>query len=127
MSIPETNTVGVLQCLFDEVWNKGDLSFADRIFIHATPAVAFIAGFRTAFPDIRHTVEASVVAGEDVVIRWQATATHQGIWEGILPTQRAVVFTGMMMATVRGGKIHQHYTEWDKAGLLVQLMQSDQT
>jgi predicted ester cyclase len=123
MEASNTNVVAVVHRLFQEVWNRGDLALADVIFEHAVPAVAFIRQFRTAFPDIQHTIEATLVTGAHVAVQWRATGTHQDHWEGLAPTHLPVGFTGITVATVQGGKIQSHHTEWDQAGLLAQLRQ----
>ncbi|MCU0494713.1 MAG: ester cyclase [Chloroflexaceae bacterium] len=116
-----SSPAAVLQRLFDEVWNGGDLHKTDTLFSDAVPARDFISSFRACFPDITHTVEETISEGERVVMRWRAHGTHQGTWVGIAPTQRVVTFTGITIALVRNGKIERHTTEWDKSALLEQL------
>ena len=97
------------------------MTVVNELFVDATLAVAFISGFRAAFPDIHHTIEATITEDERVVVQWRATGTHRGAWGAISPTQQRVAFTGITLAALQDGKIQQQHTEWDKAGLLAQF------
>jgi predicted ester cyclase len=48
-----------------------------------------------AFPDLRVTVEDAIAQGNQVVVRWNATATHTGAALGLTPTGRSVAVRGM--------------------------------
>ena len=78
--------------LFEEVWNKGNVSAADDIFAptytHHDPATPDLGKgpdgeknranlYRTAFPDLRVTVEDTVSEGDNVVVRWSCRGTHR--------------------------------------------------
>jgi predicted ester cyclase len=80
----------------------------------------FLAAFE-AFPDLHFTVEDAFSDGEYSVVRWTATGTHLGEWQGIPPTGKSVKVGGIVMARVGGGVFHERWDTWDEVGLLKQL------
>jgi steroid delta-isomerase-like uncharacterized protein len=81
----------------------------------------FYAMLYSAFPDLRHTIEDQVSAGNKVVTRWTARGTHHGDWMGIAATRKPINFTGINIYTVRRGKLSQSHVNWDMLGLMQQL------
>ena len=96
--------------LFEEVWNKGNLQVTDDLFTpnyshhdSSTPDVGRgpesekkrATLYRTAFPDLRLTVEDIIAEGETVVARWSCRGTHKGDLNGIAPTGKRVNITGI--------------------------------
>jgi len=61
--------------------------------------------FCTAFPDAHHTIDDLIAEGDRVVLRTTARATHQGEFEGIPRTGRAVEFTGLVVYRIAGGDV----------------------
>jgi hypothetical protein len=53
---------------------------------------SFMIAFTTGFPDSRISIEACIAEGDTVVTRWTLTGTHQGMFQGIPPTERPVRF-----------------------------------
>src|SRR5713101_3640373 len=91
----------VVRRLFEEVWNKGNLSVADVLFAqnyshHDSSTPEFGRGpesekkrvtlYRTAFPDVRLTIEDIIAEGETVMTRWSCRGTHKGDLSGIAST-----------------------------------------
>src|SRR6266849_3851046 len=91
----------VVRRLFEEVWNKGNLPVADELFAenyshHDSSTPEFGRGpasekkranlYRTAFPDVRFTVEDIIAEDETVTARWSCKGTHKGDLSGIAPT-----------------------------------------
>ena len=86
---------------FEDVWNRrhdatvhellhpeavGHLEGAD---VHGVDEfLAARAALLDAFPDLRVTLESVVGQGDDVVLRWSATATHRGPGLDIAPAAR---------------------------------------
>jgi hypothetical protein len=93
----------------EEAINGGDLGVIDEIVAtdvvhHAgtfpdgvgPEAVKTVLGaLLSGFPDVRHTVEDVVSAGDEVVIRWSATGAHDGEFQGYAPTGKQVTWTGV--------------------------------
>ncbi len=122
--------------LFEEIWNKGNLSVADQIFatnyIHHDPSTPdFGRGpesekkratlYRTAFPDLQLAIEDLVAEGDRVVTRWTARGTHRGELRGIAPTGKQFAVTGISIVRLSGGKLVEGWVNWDAQGLMEQL------
>jgi steroid delta-isomerase-like uncharacterized protein len=122
--------------LFDELWNKGNLPVADELiaptYTHhdeSTPDVGRgpesekkrVTLYRTAFPDLRLTVEAVIAEGESVVARWSCRGAHRGDLNGIAPTGKQFAISGVTVVRFTGGKIVEGWINWDALGLMQQL------
>jgi steroid delta-isomerase-like uncharacterized protein len=122
--------------LFDELWNKGNLPVADELiapaYIHhdaSTPDVGRgpdsekkrVTLYRTAFPDLRLTIEDTIAEGETVVARWTCRGAHRGDLNGIAPTGKQFAITGVSVMRFGGGKMVEGYVNWDALGLMQQL------
>jgi steroid delta-isomerase-like uncharacterized protein len=126
----------VVRRINEEVWNKGDLDVIDELIadeavitvIGAPEPVRgprgfreFVAMYRTAFPDLRLTVDEQVGEGEIVVTRWTATGTHEGDLMGIPATGKQATTAGININRISGGKLVQGWGLFDQLGLLQQL------
>jgi steroid delta-isomerase-like uncharacterized protein len=120
----------------EDVWNKGNYAVVDELltsdFVVHTPNPAdevhgpdgvkqYFAGLREAFPDLHFTIEDQVADGDRVVTRWTARGTHSGPFNGLPPTGRQAVVTGIDIDRVANGKIVECWTSQDTLGLLQQL------
>jgi steroid delta-isomerase-like uncharacterized protein len=95
------------------------LSGGDLHGIEAT--MAFIAAYRTAFPDAVSTVEDQVAEGDKVVTRWRARGTHGGPLGDLPPTGRAFDTGGITIERFVSGRIVEVWVARDELGLLRQL------
>jgi steroid delta-isomerase-like uncharacterized protein len=126
----------VVRRLFEELWNKGNLSVADELFspnyAHHDPSTPdFGRGpetekkratlYRTAFPDLRLTIEDIIAEGETVTARWSCRGTHKGDLGGIAPTGKQFTISGVTIARLSNGKMAEGYVNWDALGLMQQL------
>lgn len=126
----------VVRRWFEELWNKGNLSVADEIFAptyaHHDPSTPdFERGpesekkratlYRTAFPDLRLTIEDLIAEGETVMARWSCRGTHKGDLSGIAPTGKQFTISGVSIARLAGGKMVEGWVNWDAQGLMQQL------
>ena len=122
--------------LFEEVWNKGHVPVADELFAptytnhdSSTPDLGRgpesekkrVTLYRSAFPDIRFTIEDMLAEGETVVARWSCRGTHKGELNGIAPTGKQFNITGVSIARFTNGKMFEGYVNWDALGLMQQL------
>ena len=122
--------------LIEEVWNKGNISVADELFAStynhhdsSTPDVGRgpesekkrVTLYRTAFPDMRLTIDDILAEGETVVARWSCRGTHKGDFNGIAPTGKQFNITGISIARFTNGKMFEGYVNWDALGLMQQL------
>ena len=77
--------------------------------------------YRTAFPDVRITVDDVIAAGDKVVLRWHSEGTHRGKLEGLAPTGARASVTGISIDRWQDGKVVEAWTQWDNLGLARQL------
>ncbi len=122
--------------MYDEFFNQGNLAVADELlapdFIsHGAPGGApnrgpgpmqqLVTMLHTAFPDIHFTVEELVAEGDTVAGRVTMTATHQGPYMGIAPTNRTVRQAQMHFMRFADGKAVERHTVRDDLTLMQQL------
>jgi len=120
--------------IFEEVWNKQNLSAADEIiasnFVDHDPqsSVQGIEGYKqfvryylTAFPDSHFTVEDEISEGQMVMTRWTVSGMHTGNLGAIPATGRRISVTGISCGRVENEKIVESWTNWDTLGLMQQL------
>lgn len=67
-----------------------------------------VRAVRAVYQDLRLTVERQIAEGDWVVTVVTARGTHRGAWLGIAPTGRPLVFTGVNVDKVEGGRIVEH-------------------
>ncbi len=63
------------------------------------------AMFTAAFPDVKLDIEDMFAAGDRVVVRFKAVATHKGELFGIKPTNRVITMIETHVLRLEGGKI----------------------
>jgi len=126
----------IVRRLFEELWNKGNLSVAEELYApnytHHDPSTPdFGRGpeserkratlYRTAFPDLKLTIEDIIAEGETVMARWSCRGTHKGDLSGIAPTGKQFTISGVTIARLTNGKLAEGYVNWDALGLMQQL------
>lgn len=74
-----------------------------------------------AFPDAQWTLLSVAADGDKVFVRQQMRGTHEGVFQGIAPTHKAVINDGAAIYTFKGGKIIHHEVLTDRLGFLQQL------
>jgi steroid delta-isomerase-like uncharacterized protein len=131
----ESHNAALARRWFDEVWNQRKAEAIDELVTQHSVCYSEageFAGpeafktqmhgpFLAAFPDLHVEVEGIVSQGDDVVVRWVATGTHNGAGLGMPPTGRAVRFRGMTWIKLAGGKFAQGYDCWNVGGLMASL------
>jgi steroid delta-isomerase-like uncharacterized protein len=80
-----------------------------------------IDGYRSAFPDVKITINEQLAEGDLVATRWTAKGTHKGELMGIAPTGKEATVTGLTLERIKDGKIVESWTNWDTFGLMRQL------
>jgi steroid delta-isomerase-like uncharacterized protein len=116
---------------YEEVWDKGNLAEIDAL---VAPEIVLngwapgldglkqvITSTRTSFPDQHHTLEDIIAAGDKVVVRFKFHGTHKGTYRGIAPTDQPLMYTGIGIWRIAGGKLVEHWSNIDLLGLLQQL------
>lgn len=87
------------------------------------PVLRYRAMLHGAFPDLQIKLEDMVADGDRVAVRARWTGTHKGALPMLPypPTNRQVMFTGMVFWRVREGKIAERWATIDRLGLQQQL------
>ncbi len=126
----------LVQRAVEDVWNKGNYSTLDQLVardivihsstpgedIHGQDGVKqFYTALRSAFPDIRFTIDDQFAHGDKVVTRWSAHATHLGPFQEIPPTGRQVRLSGIDIDRIADGVVAECWPVMDELGLLLQL------
>ena len=75
----------------------------------------------SAFPDFAPTLEDQIAEGDKVGNRLVFRGTHKGDFQGIPPTGKQVAVTATTIERVVGGKIVEHWMEFDGLGMMQQL------
>jgi predicted ester cyclase len=104
------------------------LSPSCRTHLPGNPEPTDRAGFKefaallyTAFPDLHHQVEDQIAENDQVVSLVTARGTHQGDFQGILPTGKQVIITDIIITRILERKAVELWAQFDALGLLQQL------
>jgi steroid delta-isomerase-like uncharacterized protein len=77
---------------------------------------------RSAFPDLKATIEDIVAEGDKVVVRQTWTGTHTGgEFMGVPPSGKAVSIGVIDIIRIAGGKFVEHWGQMDSMGMMQQL------
>ncbi|HXW90968.1 MAG TPA: ester cyclase [Terriglobales bacterium] len=120
----------------EEVINKGNLHAVDEIvandYVYQEPTVGerrgkaaareLVTMYRTAFPDIKLTIEEQIAEGDKVVTRTSGSGTHRGELFGTAPTgKRVTSVPGILITRITNGKMVEDNLVYDTLGMLRQL------
>lgn len=121
---------------YSELASQGDLSLAGELvaedFVDHNPPGPGIppgreglkqvfAGFRSAFPDMRMTIEDQVAEGDKVVSRATVSGTHLGDFMGMPATGKTFSIGVVDIYRFEDGKIAERWGEADFMGMMQQL------
>lgn len=81
----------------------------------------FLQAVHRAFPNWRVEIQAMIVEGDHVAVRWQGRATHSGVFQGLPPTGRQIEVCGINLYRIEQGRIAEEWEQMDSLGLLQQL------
>ncbi len=127
-----TDNMGLVRRFVEEVWNKGDLSVIDELvsdkYVGVEPVIGDVRGaaalreqvqtFRSAFPDLRLTIEDMGMSGDRVFMRWTGRGTHRGALMGIPPSNNRGEVRGISVQRIANGKIVEQYESYDSLRLM---------
>ena len=120
--------------MFDESFNKGDPSFINELiaadYVDHSPIPAPSPGpegfakrtiaLRTAF--VEEAQFGVFLAENDLVaFTWTFQGVHQGPFAGIAATGKQVTLSGINVERLENGKIVEHWSHFDLAGLIKQM------
>ncbi len=83
--------------------------------------VGFFAARLKGLPDLRVTIEASVVNGDMAAASFVYEGTQSGVYLGVPPTGRHLRFTSCDIFRAADGRIAEHWGMGDIAGVKAQL------
>ena len=124
----------VLERLFEEVINKGNLGIADELFvddfvdhgpmgdIHGRDAFkALVAQWRDAVPDVHCTVSDVFADGDRVAWLVRTTGTHTGNSLGFPATGQKFKTVSPNIARFRDQRVVEHWAEQGMISMLGQI------
>ena len=100
----------------DFVWHEPDQDIQG-----SEEARQFINMYKSAFPDLRVTVEDVLAEGDQAVTRWTIRGTHRGDLMGTAPTERKIELKGITIHRIEGGKIVEEWNGYDTLGVMQQI------
>jgi predicted ester cyclase len=120
-----------------EIWSQGRLDVADELYasdyvdhVSRGPEPQEVRGpgglksavtmFRTAFPDLRYTIEDEMAERDVVMTRFSAHGTHRGRFLGAEPTGTSISYTGVDINRIVDGQITESWVHY-ALGLLQQV------
>jgi predicted ester cyclase len=119
---------------FEEVWNQrltatvdellapGGIGYMEGAVVRGPAEFKAVrAALLEAFPDLRVTVEDTVVEGDNVVVRWSASGTHLGDGLGLQATRSPVAFRGMTWQRFANGRMVEGWDAWNQGALIETL------
>jgi steroid delta-isomerase-like uncharacterized protein len=127
-------TVATVRRYYDVLTTQSD--HADGLDVVATDAIfrepgrllqgreAFrqsASDFKTAFPDLRCTIDDLVAADEKAVVRWTITGTHLGTFGPYAATGKQVTLSGIAIHRVANGQVVEGWGCFDTLGASLQL------
>jgi steroid delta-isomerase-like uncharacterized protein len=128
------HTDTILHRWFEQVWNLGreeaiDELMAEDVVTHGLqedlhgPAAfkPFYRQFRSAFPDMRITVEEVLIDGDMIAARCSVSGTHTGPGLSVPASGKPTSVTGMCMARVKDGKMIEGWNNFDFLALYQQI------
>lgn len=117
-----------------EAWNGGDLDALDPIFdpnfvrtVNYTPDAKgvdgyknAITGFRTAYPDLKLSVDNEIFSENGMAVRWFLTGTNTGPGD-MPPTGKSIKIWGESIIHLANGKITKEIVAYDEKSFFEQL------
>ncbi len=81
----------------------------------------FFRMFFGAFPDIHHTLEDELAAGDKVAVRLTIRGTQQGEFQGMPATGKSITITSLNIFHFANDKVAEQWVVIDNLGMLQQL------
>lgn len=80
-----------------------------------------IGVFLSAFPDSRFPIDVTVAEGGRVAVQHRLVGTHNGDFQGVPPTGKAVVVPAIATFRLADGKVEECWLNAELVGLLMQI------
>ena len=122
--------------LMEEGWNKGRIEvvgelmstgcrFHDPVFPSLTSGAEnfkqHIRTCRSAFPDLKFTIEDMIAERNEVVLHWTVRGTHRGPFLGMAATEKSATVSGTTICRIEKGRIVEQWADWNLLTLMEQL------
>ena len=122
--------------LVEEVINQGNISEIDELLIpnfveheELPPGIppgreapkALFTMLRSAFPDIKATIEHLIAEGDEVVLHMTWTGTQKGEFMGVPPTGKSISINVIDIIRIADGKFVEHWGVMDQMAMMQQL------
>lgn len=126
----------IVERIHGEAFSDGEYDVLDEVlaedFVQHGPGLgatfhgaddvgAMIETYRSAFPDLTFTNEEIIVEGDTLAVRYTATVTHEGEFQGIEPTGEEVEVMGTTFVHFEDGQASAAWPCVDQLGLKDQL------
>ena len=133
--MPQPTLPTIIQRVVDEIWTRGDLELADRLFtpeyinhgglipdlVQGPEAIKVsVAMYRLAFPGLQILVDDLTVDGNTATFRWAAHGGTAGGSPGPAGA-RKVSMAGGMIVRIEAGRIAESWTSWNQEEALRQF------
>lgn len=123
---------------FEDLFSEGELDTADEILAsdinyRGPPSVSptdvsgpsdmkeYVEVYRTAFPDLRYTIDEIVQTDGQLSVRWTAVGTQEGDLLGIESTGESFSVEGVSLFVTEDGAITDVYAQWDTLKMVQEL------
>jgi steroid delta-isomerase-like uncharacterized protein len=129
----EENKV-VVHRMFDDALNKGNTSLINEVFapgyVDHSPLPAPVPGpedFAKRLVALRGGFVEEALFGEFfaendlVAFTWTFNGVHHGTFAGLAATGKKLTLSGINVERVENGKIVEHWSQYDLAGLMKQM------
>lgn len=83
--------------------------------------IEFFTTMRTAFPDLKVTVDHIVQDEDNLAMAYKIHGTHKGDFLGIAPTGKTITARGMQIGRYENGKIVERWGSSDELGIVKAL------
>ena len=123
----------VARRVFEEIFNQGQFEVANEIYAtdfanHGAHRDVSLKedqdaarGWKSAFPDLKMTVQMMLADADTVTVVWLAKGTNTGTGNGLPATGKAVDGRGITIWRIVGGRIREEWSEFDQLQLMQQL------
>ncbi len=83
--------------------------------------VGFFAARLKGLPDLKVTIQTSLAEDDRVAASFLYEGRHEGVYYGVQPTGKRLMFTSCDIFRIAGGRIAEHWGMGDIAGVIAQL------
>ena len=128
--------VELIQRFYDEMLGQGNLDKLDELVtddvveheqgLPGQPegkegVIFFVNTLRSAFSDIKATIDPSLESGDLAAAHVTITGKHTGDWMGVPASEKSFEIEGIDIVRIEDGKCAEHWGVTDNMALMVQI------